>query len=228
MSVSSLIVPLSTRARSRVVIEIALVTVIVALVAAGQARLLIGTGMLLYGAIALASPLVAAGLLVAFLVFVSASRYGIVFSGAPSDWDLYWLGVNQLNVSAAELFLIILFLASVTRRATGSTRTRAVGFPIRASAAFAPVYALQVALALARGTTLGAAVNFYSGRLLFDALLTALLVAWIVEDHNRERATEVFVSLIAIRAAYGLMRYALFGGDPLNFYANFQHIDVTR
>jgi hypothetical protein len=221
-AVSESVAP-STGTRGRAVIEIAVVAIVAGLYAAGAARPLIALSALGFALLALEEPRIAAAALAAFILLVPSSQYGLAPGAAENPYDLYYMGSNQLHISIIELALGVLLLAVVLRRATGSLVVAPTWFPVWPALAFTAVYACQLMLALARGIGPLAATNYYSGRLMFDTLLVAALVTWLVRDQDREQVMRLFVALVASRAIYGLVRFAFFGGDPQNFYLNYQH-----
>jgi len=203
------------------------VFLIVGLFAIGAARPLIAASLIGFVLLALSSPRSAGAVLISYVVFVPASLYGLAPGMLERPYDLYYMGTAQLGVSIVELAISALALVIVLRRVTGALPLQRTWFPVWPSLAFTAVYLGQFSLALARGIGPMAAANYYSCRLLFDSLLVAICVIWLVRDEDRQRTMQLLVACITVRAVYGLGRLAFFGGDPQNYYANFQHTDIA-
>jgi lipoprotein signal peptidase len=203
------------------------VAILVGLFAGGAARPLIALGFLGFTLLALGIPRAAGGLLLAYVVFVPASDYGLAAGTTQAAYDLYYIGSNELNISIVELALLTLLFAVVVQRATRKIIPSKTPFPLWPAVAFTAVYLVQLAIALGRGLAFSAATNYYSGRLMFDTLLSAVLVIWLVRDEDRDKLVELLVGLITARAIFGTVRLLFFGGDPLNYYANYQFHRVS-
>lgn len=72
------------------------------------------------------------------------------------------------------------------------------------------------------------AILSYSGILnvLNMLLFTVLLVTALTTEQHRQRLLLLMLSLAAIRAIFGLVRYVAFGGDSANPYRNFESLDI--
>ena len=58
------------------------------------------------------------------------------------------------------------------------------------------------------------------------ALFSLLLLAALADEVGRRRLLLTLVTLAAVRSAFGLVRYAWFGGDSANPYRNFEGLDI--
>lgn len=54
-----------------------------------------------------------------------------------------------------------------------------------------------------------------------------VLTTSFADRKNLDRLINVLIIVVVLRGLWGLVRYVALGGDPANFYANFQRIDVT-
>ena len=57
-------------------------------------------------------------------------------------------------------------------------------------------------------------------------LFTVLLVSAITSEQHRQQLLLLILSLAGLRAVFGLVRYAAFGGDSANPYRNFESLDI--
>ena len=73
-----------------------------------------------------------------------------------------------------------------------------------------------------------AAILSYSGliNVLNMLLFTVLLVTAITSEQHRQQLLLLILSLAGLRAVFGLVRYAAFGGDSANPYRNFESLDI--
>ena len=61
---------------------------------------------------------------------------------------------------------------------------------------------------------------------LWQGMFVSLLFATLRTEKEIKTLTWIIVCCLASREAFGLFRYAFMGGDPQNYYANFQHLNV--
>jgi hypothetical protein len=81
------------------------------------------------------------------------------------------------------------------------------------------------------GLILGVDWNVILGYNGFMNVLNMLVFMYVVieafkSDGDKERLLLAIIGLAAIRASYGLIRYAFFGGDVANPYKNFDNLDI--
>lgn len=62
--------------------------------------------------------------------------------------------------------------------------------------------------------------------LIYMGILFFVLATFINNRADLERLKQGLMILIALRGAFALVRWALFGGDPVNVYSNVEDIDV--
>jgi hypothetical protein len=61
---------------------------------------------------------------------------------------------------------------------------------------------------------------------LWQGIFVSLLFATVRTEKDVKTLTWIIVLCLAGREFFGLFRYVFMGGDPQNYYANFQHINV--
>ena len=68
----------------------------------------------------------------------------------------------------------------------------------------------------------------YSGliNVLNMLLFSVLLLMTLNQEKHRQRLLLLILTLAGIRAVFGLVRYAFFGGDSANPYRNFENLDI--
>ncbi len=64
-------------------------------------------------------------------------------------------------------------------------------------------------------------LHFMNFMLAFYVLVSALRA-----PEDLRRFVDLFLACVVLRGLWGLVRFAVLGGDPANFYSNFQSIDV--
>ncbi|MCE4538311.1 O-antigen ligase family protein [Pelomonas sp. P7] len=64
-------------------------------------------------------------------------------------------------------------------------------------------------------------LNVFNLMLAFYVLTTCF-----GDDKALDRLVNLLIAVVALRGVWGLVRYVALGGDPANFYSNFQHINV--
>ncbi len=161
---------------------------------------------------------------VAVLCLFSASTWGQL----QEDNTLYSRGTGLFSFSLLNLLLWVAVSAALMRESAHRFRPRAPSpFPPFA-VAFGFLLCAHLALGLSAGVD-ALVVLGYNGLLnvLNMALFAILLLLALRNERDRRRLLLLILALAALRAAFGLVRYAFFGGDDANPYRNFERLDIT-
>ncbi len=175
-------------------------------------------------AVCLQAPASVALAFVAVLCLFSASTWGQL----QEENTLYSRGTGLFYFSLLNLLLWVAVAAACVR-AWASRYRPPVPSPFPA---FALAYGFLLCAHLALGLSAGIdalTVLSYNGLLnvLNMALFSVLLLEALRDDQGRRRLLLLILALAAVRAAFGLVRYAFFGGDDANPYRNFERLDIT-
>jgi hypothetical protein len=156
--------------------------------------------------------------------FPNAS-WGLVETAAGSNF--YTRGTGQFFFSAVNLMLFgLAFQAFVARRFGAG--------PVAAHNLRVPVL-LFLALFVGNVIVFFALPDVYWFQLLAPSglmnvvnlmLAFYVLVTCFADGKTLHRMVNLLIAVVALRGLWGLFRYVALGGDPANFYANFQRIDV--
>jgi O-antigen ligase len=161
---------------------------------------------------------------VAILCLFSASTWGQL----QEDNTIYSRGTGMFYFSLLNLLLWVAAAAAFARESSHRFRHRTASpFP-----AFALAFGFLLCGHLVLGIAAGAdalTVLGYNGLLnvLNMALFAILLLRALRDEQGRRRLLLLILALAAVRAAFGLVRYAFFGGDDANPYRNFERLDIT-
>ncbi len=163
---------------------------------------------------------------VALLTLFSSSTWGQL----QEENTLYARGTGLFHFSLMNLALWLAAGAAAVRLLAGGplAAARAPSSPFPAFlGAFGFLLLAHVVVGLASGQDLLAILS-YTGVLnvLNMALFSLLLLAALADEAGRRRLLWTIVALAALRAAFGLARYAWFGGDSANPYRNFEGLDI--
>ncbi len=175
-------------------------------------------------AFCLRAPATVALAFVAVLCLFSASTWGQL----QEDNTIYSRGTGLFSFSLLNLLLWVAVAAALARVALLRYRLRAPSpFPSFAMA-FGFLLCAHLALGLAAGVD-ALVVLGYNGLLnvLNMALFSILLLLALTGEVQRRRLLLLIIVLAAVRAVFGLARYAFFGGDDANPYRNFEQLDIT-
>ncbi len=163
---------------------------------------------------------------VALLTLFSSSTWGQL----QEENTLYARGTGMFYFSLVNLALWLAAGAAILRMLAANplygSRTPASPFP-NFAIAFGFLLLAHVVVGLSAGQPLLAILS-YTGVLnvLNMALFALLLLAALADDAGRRRLLLTLIALAAVRAAFGLVRYAAFGGDSANPYRNFEGLDI--
>ncbi len=161
---------------------------------------------------------------VALLCVFSASTWGQL----QEDNTIYSRGTGLFSFSLLNLLLWVAVAAALVREAMHRLRRPQPSPFVPFLLAFGFLLSAHLALGLADGidalTVLG-----YNGLLnvLNMALFALLLLLALRNEQDRRRLLLIIITLAALRAVFGLVRYAFFGGDDANPYRNFERLDIT-
>ncbi len=163
---------------------------------------------------------------VALLALFSSSTWGQL----QEENTLYARGTGWFYFSLINLALWLAAGAAVLRilasRPLYGAPTPASPFPVFLGA-FGFLLFAHVVIGLSTGQALLAILS-YTGLLnvLNMALFSLLLLAALADEAGRRRLLATLVALATLRAIFGLVRYAWFGGDSANPYRNFEGLDI--
>jgi hypothetical protein len=182
--------------------------------------------------------LIVVAMIVAFVIqapkLVVLGFIGVLFMFSDATYgkleiegSIYARGVGIFYFSLLHLALLVSGFAVLCKKlATPGTAQLA---PPITKWFFALVFLMLCHVVV--GLMLGIDLNVILGYNGFMNVLNMLVFMYIVieafkSDADRERLLLVIIGLAGIRAVYGLVRYAFFGGDPSNPYRNFDNIDI--
>ena len=165
---------------------------------------------------------------------VSLGFVGLLCLFSSSTWGqlqeentLYARGTGIFFFSLMNLLLWLACAAAAIRYMVNQQNgMRPSPFP-KFLAAFSFMLLGHLVLGLMAEQTLPAILS-YSGliNVLNMLLFSVLLLMTLTQEKDRQRLLLLLLTLAAIRAAFGLVRYAFFGGDSANPYRNFENLDI--
>lgn len=163
------------------------------------------------------------------LLLFTGTMYGLssAGSGFGDTTTLYGRGTGQLPMGFLNIYLVVLFLfAAVTARA--QSRRPISGDPIQPFLAFiAFAFLAYAAIGLVSGITFSNAISRFGMINYLNLLFLYLVIKWsITEDRDLLIFHKLFLWVCGFMAIYGLVRYLGFGGDPANYYNNFEQSGV--
>lgn len=175
-------------------------------------------------AVCVCAPAMVALGFVSVLCLFSASTWGQLQEANT----IYARGTGLFHFSLLNLLLWAALAAALTRLAV----QRFQASPPSPFPAFALAFGFLLAAHLALGLAAGVdtlAILSYNGILnvLNMALFSLLLILALRSESGQRRLLLLILTLAAIRAVFGLVRYAFFGGDDANPYRNFERLDIT-
>lgn len=160
-----------------------------------------------------------------FLFCFPNASWGLVENAAGSNF--YTRGAGQFFFSAVNLLLFgLAFQAFVARR---FSKLPAAQHNLRIPALmFAALMAGNVIVFFALPRVYWFELLSPSGLMNVLNLMLAfyVLTTSFADRKNLDRLINVLITVVVLRGLWGLVRYVALGGDPANFYANFQRIDV--
>lgn len=174
-------------------------------------------------AICLRLPAIVALGFVGMLCLFSSSTWGQL----QEENTLYARGTGMFFFSLVNLLLWLACAATAIRSMVNSHQPQMPSpFP-RFLAAFAFMLLAHLVLGLLSDQPLPAILS-YSGliNVLNMLLFSVLLVTALTSEQHRKSLLLLLLSLAAIRAVFGLVRYVAFGGDSANPYRNFESLDI--
>ncbi len=165
-------------------------------------------------------------LFVALLALFSSSTWGQL----QEENTLYARGTGWFYFSLMNIALWLAagaaMLTMLARQPLSTVRTPASPFPLFLGA-FGFLLFAHVVVGVASGQALLAILS-YTGLLnvLNMALFALLLLVALAGEAGPRRLLATLVALAALRAVFGLVRYAWFGGDSANPYRNFEGLNI--
>ncbi len=163
---------------------------------------------------------------VAMLALFSSSTWGQL----QEENTLYARGTGMFHFSLVNLMLWFA-AAAVALRELGRRPLSPSSLPASPFPAFIAGFGFllfgHVAVGLLSGQPVLVILS-YNGLLnvLNMALFSLLLLAALSDEAGRRQLLLTLLALAGVRAAFGLFRYAWFGGDSANPYRNFESLDI--
>ena len=160
---------------------------------------------------------------VALLCLFSSSTWGQL----QEENTLYARGTGLFFFSLINLLLWLACAAAAIRHAVIQQQSMMPSpFP-KFLAVFSFMLLSHLVLGLMAEQPLPAILS-YSGliNVLNMLLFSVLLLMTLHQEKHRERLLLLILTLAAMRAVFGLVRYAFFGGDSANPYRNFENLDI--
>lgn len=160
---------------------------------------------------------------VALLCAFSSSTWGQL----QEENTLYARGTGLFFFSVINLLLWLACAAAAIRHTVNQQQAMMPSpFP-KFLAAFSFMLLGHLALGLIAEKPLPEILS-YSGliNVLNMLLFSVLLLMTLNQEKHRRRLLLVLLTLAAVRAIFGLVRYAFFGGDSANPYRNFENLDI--
>jgi hypothetical protein len=164
------------------------------------------------------------GLYLSFLFFFPNKSYGTLET--VSGQNFYTRGTGLFFFSAINLMLFGLFLQSIFARSMEINRPvphnlRAIGLLLSVLLTGHLVVGLVVGQEWTALLSGGGLIN------VANAMIAFFVITSSVRDRTDvDRLVSLLLWCTAVRGIWGVLRFFLLGGDPANFYANFQKIDV--
>ncbi|MEN3372396.1 O-antigen ligase family protein [Dechloromonas sp. ZS-1] len=160
------------------------------------------------------------------VVFENQNGWGMLISDLSQVDNIYNKGTGYLYISLVNVFLFYIAASSFVDRFYGVN----VGFHnlnVHANSFFVLFlcnifYGIFVeGLAFFDVVSYKGVLNIFNFSIFFFALVSS-----IKTEKNYYLFFRVFLAFAFCRGLWGLIRYAFLGGDPSNFYANNQGLDV--
>lgn len=161
--------------------------------------------------------------LVAILCLFSSSTWGQL----QEENTIYARGTGLFYFSLLNL-LLWLACAAIALRNMVNPHQMLMPSPFpKFLAAFSFLLLAHLVLGLMADQPLPAILS-YSGliNVLNMLLFTVLLVTALNSERHRQQLLLLILLLAGLRAIFGLLRYAAFGGDSANPYRNFESLDI--
>ncbi len=175
-------------------------------------------------AVCLRAPMMIALGFVAILCLFSASTWGQL----QEDNTLYSRGTGLFAFSLLNLLLWVAATAALMRESARGFHSRTPSPFVPFAAAFGFLLFAHLVLGIASGIDVLVVLG-YNGLLnvLNMAMFSILVLLALRDESGRRRLLLLILALAAVRAVFGLVRYAFFGGDDANPYRNFERLDIA-
>jgi hypothetical protein len=165
-------------------------------------------------------------LYVGILIFFPNASWGLVDMGTGSD-NIYYRGTGQFFLPIVTWYLMM--ISAVTWLLKGGRSLKTIHHNLSKQAKFFWIIFL---------------LNFFVGITFFDVaienllsdkglinIINMMLLFFTLSTLFSSKESfllliNFIVGCVVLRGVWGLVRFVLFGGDPANFYANFQQIDI--
>jgi hypothetical protein len=169
-----------------------------------------------------APKLVAVGFIGVLFMFSDATYGTLEVQGS-----IYGRGVGIFYFSLLHLGLMVAGFAVLCKKLAAPANAPLAPALSKWFIALVALMAGHVLAGLMQGVDLHVILG-YNG---FMNVINMLVLMYVViegfkNDGDKERLLLTIIGLAAIRALFGLARYALFGGDPANPYKNFDNLDI--
>lgn len=161
-------------------------------------------------------------LYVVVLLLFTGTLYGTV--GKMST--IYTRGLGYLPISLINIYLIVLFLIALTfiTKSTIIGKRDPIIIHLLILVGLFWVYGLQ---SIIGPLTINNLLSDYGLFNFTNLLLFYLVLKWSINDEaSLDSFEKVFFGACILMSLYGITRYVAFGGDPANYYSNFEAKNV--
>ncbi len=164
--------------------------------------------------------------LITLLVF-TGTQYGLSEQGTTT---IFTRGIGVLSIPLINVFIYILFAYVFFRY---GTRYKKINEPVVMNGSLLFLIAIVILYYLYGIVTGETFENMVSHRGMINIVnlyvCYLMMKWWIYDERQLESFVKVFIYATSFMAVYGLIRWGLFGGDPANYYANFegQSVKIT-
>ncbi len=184
-------------------------------------------------AIAIASSTILAGpyiryavyLYLTVLIFFSGSTYGLVTKGTITG-TIYSRGTGKLFFGFVNLYLYWLGMVVLFDMLWHKRRPPVAGIR-KYLLFFVALYFVYICFGLYVDQPFFLIISPTGVLNVFNMTVFVYVMLRVFKDKRSvDELTRFFLACAILRSAFGLIRFAFFGGDPANYYANFQDIHI--
>jgi hypothetical protein len=181
-------------------------------------------GFVVFAVLAAKRPILAVVPYCLLILYFPNASWGLV-DVDPSK-NIYTRGTGQLFFSLLNIYLFA--LAGAVFAGTQIRILQPLSTPLRPFvAALVAIFILNLPIGLALDYSIFRLLHNSGLMQLMNMFLMFYVLKTAIQDKNDLKLfMDALLFAAVTRGCWGAIRYAALGGDPANFYANFQHIDV--
>ena len=158
------------------------------------------------------------------LLSFGVSSFGEVTTEASAT--IWSRGSGQLYFSFVMWFLLGIWIALAIGARFRGVQHRSTAMH-KWFYAIALLWGLHLLTAVLLGEPLAHAADTTGiSTLIFGAIFFAVLLRAFDDEASLDQMVKLFLVVVFIKGIYGVIRFAAFGGDPANVYANFNRIAI--